>query len=344
MKLPFGDDARTTRPVISLNEADRILLLALRAWGGGANGSTGESATVINEDSGQFQLWDRLESSWAARLRDAWARGPASAGLGDADPGLARVEIERAHRAEARVDPDRVHPSWWVRALREESPSVRRIVAATAPESVRNAVQAGLLLDNDDLQVDRPADPEVLAWVWSLWSERLVGGESERADDPPVIVAMTGLSPRSGYRLCRLAGIAKRVLSGQDGLDPETTPAGRDRTEWFRVQLGSAGPEFGAVARHDVRSHPVANLPRRRRTARLGLLTIARLLTDCEPFRVRWALQHWPYTIAKLTRSLMPPDAKRSAVVTQVESLVLKTAWDRLNLEGRSSRVWPGWD
>ncbi len=255
---------------------------------------------------------------------------------------LRSVEIERAHRAEARVDPDRVHPSWWVRALTEESPSVRRLVAATAPESVRNAVQAGLLLDNDDLRVDRAADPEVLAWVWSLWSERLVGGEPDRADDPPVIVAMTELSVRTGYRLCRLNGIAKRVLAGQDGLETETTPAGRARTEWFRHQLGSAGPEYGAVARHDVRAHPATNLPRRRRTARLGLLTIARLLADSEPFRVRWALQHWPYTMAKLTRSLMPPDSKRSSVISQVESLVLKTAWDQLNLEGHSSRVWPG--
>jgi hypothetical protein len=343
MRFPSRDDAGTTRPA-ELNEADRILLLTLRAWGEDAQRSSGGVVTLAPEDSSRSRLWDRLESSWGQRLRDAWARIPASAGSREGDPGSARAEIERAHRAEARVDPDRVHPSWWVRALKEESPSVRRIVAATAPESVRNAVQAGLLLDNDDLQVDRPADPQTLTWVWSLWSERLVGGESERADDPPVIVAMTGLSPRTGYRLCRLTGIAKRVLAGQDGLDTDMRSASRARTAWFRHQLGSAGPEFGAVARHDVRSKPAANLPRRRRTARLGLLTIARLLADGEPFRVRWALQHWPYTIAKLTRSLMPSDAKRSTVVTQVEWLVLKTAWDRLNLEGHSSQVWPGCD
>jgi hypothetical protein len=76
----------------------------------------------------------------------------------------------------------------------------------------------------------------------------------------------------------------------------------------------------------------------------LGLLTIARLLADGEPFRVRWALQHWPYTIAKLTRSLMPTESKRSPVLIQIESLVLKTAWERLTMEGRAPRPWPGAD
>jgi hypothetical protein len=65
------------------------------------------------------------------------------------------------------------------------------------------------------------------------------------------------------------------------------------------------------------------------------------LLADVEPFRVRWALQHWPYTIAKLARTLMPPEAKRSTAVASVEARVLKTAWDRLNLEGWSTIAWP---
>ena len=119
-------------------------------------------------------------------------------------------------------------------------------------------------------------------------------------------------------------------------------PSSRAREEWLRDRLAFAGPEFGAVARHDVQASLAMKLPRRRRIARLGLLTIARLLADCEPFRVRWALQHWPYTIAKLTRSLMTLESKRSPVVSHVESEVLKTAWDRLNLEGRLRAPWPG--
>jgi hypothetical protein len=221
---------------------------------------------------------------------------------------------------------------------------VRRVVVAAAPEPVRDSVQTGLLLDNDDLRSERPPDPDVLAWVMSLWSERLVGGGPDRADDPPAIVAISRLSPRAGYRLCSCAGIAKYVLAGQAEIDRDATPQGRARGEWFRERLAFSGPEFGAVARHDIKSLQDARLPRRRRTVRLGLLTIARLLVDCEPFRVRWALQHWPYTIAKLARSLMKVDAKRSSVVRQVESQVLKTAWDRLNLEERLKMAWPGSD
>ena len=41
--------------------------------------------------------------------------------------------------------------------------------------------------------------------------------------------------------------------------------------------------------------------------------------------------------MAKLVRSLMPPAGSRSAALLEWESLVLKTAWDRLNVEGRLS-------
>jgi hypothetical protein len=93
--------------------------------------------------------------------------------------------------------------------------------------------------------------------------------------------------------------------------------------------------------RSDVRANPTAKWPRRRHAARLGLLTIARLLADCEPFRIRSALQHWPYPIAKLTRSLIPGPTQRSPMVSQGESLVLQTAWQRLNLEGRLATPLP---
>jgi hypothetical protein len=209
--------------------------------------------------------------------------------------------------------------------LREESPSVRRAVVAAAPEPLRSRVQAALLLDNDDLRAERPADPEVLEWACSLWTERLVGGEPGKDDDPPVIAAMSELSLRASYRLCRYAGVLKLALAGQPGA-----------AEWARAFTATAGPEFAVIASHDIRSTSaaLAKLPPRRRPARIGLLSIARLLADAEPFRVRWALQHWPYEIAKLVRPLMPPAAKRSSVMMQVEAEILKTARDRLNLEG----------
>jgi hypothetical protein len=130
---------------------------------------------------------------------------------------------------------------------------------------------------------------------------------------------MSGLSPRSAYRLCRSAGEIKLALAGQG------------RPDWAAAFARTAGPEFAAVARHDVKSAAGSKLPARRLPARIGLLTIARLLADCEPFRVRWALQHWPYTIAKLVRALMPPPEKRSPVVRHVEADVLKAAGGRLD-------------
>jgi hypothetical protein len=295
-------DHSPTRP--GLDEADRVLLTALRAWAPAAR--EGEAIP-------ESRLLGRLEPSWADRLLHGAAAAPA-------DRAAARERLKQAHRAEARLDPNRVHPSWWIRGLGEESPSVRRAVVAAAPAPIRLAVQAGLLLDNDDLKSERPPDPEVLAWACALWTERLVGGEADRPDDPPVIAAMSGLSPRAGYRLCRYAGEIKLALDGQSDV------------EWANRFAASAGPEFAAVSRHDVRSTSASagKRPLRRLPARIGLLTIARLLADAEPFRVRWALQHWPYAIAKLIRALMPPAAKRSPVVMQVESEVLRAARNRL--------------
>ena len=299
-----------------LDEADRVLLLALRTWAPAVrNPSEGPSG-----DHPHARLLGRLEPSWARRMLDGLAASPSGVG----ERSEARERLREAHRAEARVDPSRVHPSWWARGLREESPSVRRAVVAAAPEPIRGRVQSELLLDNDDLRAERPADPEALAWACSLWTERLVGGDPRRADDPPVIVAMSGLPLGAAYRLCRYAGELKLAMAGEP-------TAG-----WARAFASTAGPEFAVVARHDIRSASaaLAKLPPRRRPARIGLLTIARLLAVGEPFRVRWALQHWPYTIAKLVRALMPPPAKRSAVMMDVESAVLSSARSRVRPGG----------
>src|SRR5262249_20438094 len=123
---------------------------------------------------------------------------------------------------------------------------------------------------------------------------------------------------------------------GEDGMSPPQ----RTRWEWLRDRLSAADPELAVLARRDVQAAAVTKLPGRRQSARIGLVTVARLLVDCEPFRARWALQHWPYPIAKLIRSLRPPAGKRSASLLRGESLVLKTAWDRLNLEGRLAIAW----
>jgi hypothetical protein len=84
-----------------------------------------------------------------------------------------------------------------------------------------------------------------------------------------------------------------------------------------------------------------AGVAARRRAPMLGLVTLARLLADCKPFRTRWALQHLPYPIVKRIRSLMPAASRRVEAVSRLETLILRAAWDRLILEGRIAIPFP---
>ena len=239
--------APTTRPPGPAEAADGARPIASCCWPCGPGPRPGRAGSGDrSEGDPHARLLARLEPSWARRC--ATRRGGTT---GAGDRAEARERLREAHRTEARVDPGAGPSELVARGLHEESPAVRRAVVAAAPGPIRSRVQAELLLDNDDLRAERPADPEVLAWACALWTERLVGGEPRKADDPPVIVAMAGLSPRDGYRLCRYAGEIKLALAGQR------------RAEWACDFAATAGPEFAAIARHDVRSpRPAAKLPR----------------------------------------------------------------------------------
>jgi hypothetical protein len=316
---------------------DRALLLALAAWSdrwpshnqGPAHNPALAFLTTAHP---------RLPPPQLELLRDA-IDGDALAGA-RIDPSRAMDELRKLHTAMARVDLARVHVSWWIRALREESPAVQRLVAASLPQSFRFRLQAGLLLDSQDLASERPAAAEVARWVMALWSERLVGGEAERADDPAAIVLLSRLSPRSGYRLCRLAGLSKLILAGGNQEQP-----GKNRTRaghaWLESRLADVDPGVRTLAKADAESSQFSRLPPRHRMARIGLTTVARLLSTAEPFRLRWALQHWPYPIAKLIRTLIPSATNSTSDVLLSEALILKTAWDRLDLEGKLLLPWP---
>ncbi len=246
------------------------------------------------------------------------------------------------HDASIRVNLNRVHPSWCVRALKEESPAVQRLVAAHAPEQVRDAIRIGLSLGADGLTGDRPVAPEVLGWAMVLWTERLVGGDPARTDNPPAIAVLSHLSPRSGYAICRLAGLIKCRIGGQPPIQELQSTTRCARTTWILECLTGADPRFLDQVSRDLQSKSLAKVPGRYLAARLGVQTLARLLAGCEPFRLRWALQHWPYPIAKLIRSLMPSPMQQPAWRSHGESLILKTAWERLNLEDKLARPWPG--
>ena len=335
-----GDETPGDRaiPMASLTDADRAFLLAAAAWRD--RGRRPEHAIDPDQPAPDFLAGcrERLNAAWFETLRAALVHDWSLAGSSDRAQAL--DELRRTHRATACVDLGHVHPSWWVRALREESPAVQRLVAASLGGLRRDHVQAGLLLDSQDLVSERAASPEVASWVMALWTERLVGGEAERADDTPALIVLGRLSPRTGYRLCWMAGLCKMVLAGQSAENHAVARA-RERQEWLAGHLADADLDLRTLARRDVETIRTSRLPPRRQAARIGLATIARLLADSEPFRLRWALQHWPYPLAKLIRSLMTPAHTRPATLSECETLILKTAWDRLNLEGRLALGWP---
>ncbi len=336
-----GDKAGEGESVASggLTEADRALLLSMRVWAKECKRPHGAGKEAEGDHDFILRFWDWLESGWVHRLCDAWDRQAKADGSGEAARALER--LREMHVSSARGELEHVHSSWLVRALKEESPAVQRLVAASVPDSVRHPIQAGLLLDGQDIVADHAVIPEFREWALGLWTERLVGGEAARSDDPPALIALCRFSPRASYRVCRMAGLGKLALAEEKPGKKHGPQAKRERAEWLHDRLAASDPEFQSLARSDVRSVVSTKLRRRRHAARIGLFTFARLLADFEPFRLRWALQHWPYPIVKLTRSLMSGSSKCSAGVMQGEMLLLKTAWDRLTLEGRLAMAWP---
>jgi hypothetical protein len=131
------------------------------------------------------------------------------------------------------------------------------------------------------------------------------------------------------------------LLAGLQPESRETRPSRRARWEWLRQRLEAASSKFRSEARREVDAGVSPRIATRHHPARLGLVTFGRLLAESEPSRARWALQHWPYPMAKLTRSLMAAAVGQSPILLEGETLVLKTAWDRLTLKGRISTRWP---
>ncbi len=235
-----------------------------------------------------------------------------------ADP-RALEHLRRLHREQARADLGRIHPTWLARALREESPAVRATIAANSIPALGRLLRA-----QGDLPIaEARPHPEVLAWVLSLWTERLVGG-SDGDDDPPVLAGLMRTSPREAYRLWREVGLVKWSLAEEEA-----------RTSWVEKRLGTPTADVRTWAARDLDAArrlvgAVWRLP-----PLLGLATAFRLLADCEPHAMRWALQRIPYPIVRQARALTPPTTRRSTAVSRLETLILRTAWDRLYAQGR---------
>jgi hypothetical protein len=303
-----------------LSTADRALLQAHAVWGRPADA----------------RFWNRFEADWSERLRTARE----TAGDREADPATISALLQAEHAAEARPDLARVHPSWWVRGLQDESPAVRRAVAEHAREEVSEVLREGLSLTAYDLATDHRPHPEALRWALTLWTERLVGGPETRADDPPVIVALSHLELTTFMRLVVVTGLAKLAYAlatsetdvATVGLD-DLELRDRERVAHFRSVWEPFERRLVHLARLDLSGVKVGGA---KRFERLGLITVGRLLADAEPQRVRWALQHLPYHVAKHTRAhvSLANSQVAGARLLAWEGRVFEVARDRLRDEG----------
>jgi hypothetical protein len=272
-------------------------------------------------------FWQRFRAGWREALEGAVAHQAAAGAAGDAP----LEDLRRTHRAQARAEPGGVHPTWWVRALKDESPAVRRVVSARAGPELQPILQHGLGLGPAELESKRPTHPDALRWVLGLWDERVVGDLREGPDEPRVVIALSRLTLRELVTLAEAAGLAKLALAGD-------APARlRSRLRYLFVAFqrgwGQASPTLRSWARNDY-LHFMEGRTRKQDQpwCRLGLITLGRLLAGVEPYRARWALQHLPYAIARMIR---PAIKDPGTTVAASEAQVLRTAWNRLAVEGR---------
>jgi hypothetical protein len=294
--------------------------------GHASSSSTAEAAFALSiRASGEATdeaFWAGLTEALQDRLRGAVDAKSQDEGEGAAE------RLRRWHTAAARVDLSRIHPTWIVRALREESPAVVRTVARNSSGRIEALLCREFGLDSPALDPRHEPDSESVWRALILWTERLVGG-APSPDDPPVVDALSCLNSISLLRLAHEIGRLKRgwVLRGTDA--SEITPP-------FEPAVDRFDPRFPALTLREVEALPTTDF---RGIASLGLTTAARLLSLVEPTRVRWTLQHLPYPLAKQIRARMAVVLPKTRLWIGGESLLVEHAIRRL--EARHQLEWP---
>jgi hypothetical protein len=222
-----------------------------------------------------------------------------------------------------------VHWSWWVRALRDESPSVQAVVADHADPAMRTVLHAALGLGPTAPGPSREPDSDALRWALALWDERVLRDLPEWPGDPPVILALCRLDFWEVVALARASGLAKWALAEADA--PPRRAAARDRYDDFQRHWRASGLPDLAAARRSFREF-FLGWTGPRGGGRLGLVTFGRLLARVEPYRARWALQHLPYPVARRIRPAIKDLGAEHAVW---EGAILRVAWERLAAAGQ---------
>jgi hypothetical protein len=268
--------------------ADRALLRAIAAFGG--------EPDILSALSAGWR--SRLDTPWSAKL------------LLSQDPQSSRDRLLAGVTAEKRPSPDRVHPTWWARAIRGESPAVQRVVLEHFSPSKETASRDLPVLAHGGRGT---VDPGALRIVLDLWSERLVGGEEPGEDDPAVIRSITGPGPAL-MRQLRAAGVAKLAYAEAASRRTSLVHSLRLRPGAMllhalileRLRGGPLNSLLAKAAARDADESRRAPSGPRSPLARLGGIGLARLMTSVEPVRARWALQHLPYHLVKEIRARMP--------------------------------------
>ncbi|WZO96707.1 hypothetical protein EP7_003712 [Isosphaeraceae bacterium EP7] len=291
-----------------------------------SSNSTAEAAFALSiRDSGEATdevFWAGLTEAFQDRLRGAVEADHENESEG------ASERLRRWHSAEAHVDLSRIHSTWIVRALREESPAVVRTVVRNSSGRIEAILRREFGLDDTELDPRHEPDPESVWRALILWTERLVGG-APSPDDPPVVVALSRLGSMALLRLAHEIGTLKRTWAVRG------TKASGSGTP-FEPAIDRFDPRFPALTLREVEALPTTDF---RGIASLGLTTAARLLSLVEPTRVRWTLQHLPYTLAKQIRARMSVVLPKTRLWIGGESLLVEHAIR--GLEARQLLEWP---
>lgn len=271
-------------PLPPPSTSDRAFVLASLAWG-------------VDQPSDTSPIWRKLSPDTRARLLQARAVvGTPASPLDD---------LQQAQRSAQRLDPDHIHPTWWRRALADESPAVRLAVLRHAPDEIRRTLGEAPAPDDAPLP-----HLDALRWALALWTERLVGGPPAGPDDAPIIRALGLPSQLATARLVRAAGLVKlayAVGSAPTGKAPFQVPVSPPGASVL-ARLVTSLPSDTRLARlttWDVEDSSRVAGPRRDPVLHLGSTTAARLLAAADPQRARWALQRLPYALARELRTRM---------------------------------------
>ncbi len=248
------------------------------------------------------RLTEGLGPAWRDRIPEVRPDDPELRALADTLPD--------DHRLTARPVRSAIDPSWFARALRDESPAVRRAVLATLDETDRAQMATDDTATHLPPSSRRQPHPEVLIWVSRFWMERLLGGPIGPARrDRTVVWLVETPTGRRDERLGKL-GAAKMALAGEaTDADNQLAQFEPSESERFWVirnlsdieAIADLSDEVVIQARLDL-GRTLARVGPRPRPSALAWLTIGRLLAHLEPHDLRAVLQRHPYSVASLIR------------------------------------------